>query len=128
MQRWEFGGGWFLGVERCTHWACCEAGGRGGDGRVVKGLITTVNVSSGGPLIKYLAAGPPSSIIAVQEHHGTLSRLSSLQNQAKDLGYHGVWSAAVPSDGGGTSNGVAILTKTHISVTAAPYFDQDIAP
>ncbi|CAK0847406.1 unnamed protein product, partial [Prorocentrum cordatum] len=60
MQRWEFGGGWFLGVERRRISAIMEFGVLRCRQRVV------------GPL--------------------------------------------------------AILTKTHISVTAAPYFDQDIVP
>ena len=85
-----------------------------------KGAVTTVNVTSHGPLMEYLAERKGRDIVMVQETYVVADRLPAMQAQALDCGFQGVWATAIPTTGAGSQGGVAILAPTHIQVTAPP--------
>ena len=78
-----------------------------------KGDIVTVNVSSHGCLFDYLPT-TVAKVLLVQENHLLPERIAQAQSRARDLGWHGHWAAAQPSDKSekGTVAGVAILART----------------
>ena len=59
-------------------------------------------------------------MLAVQEHKADEDRLADVQRRAADKGWSGVWSPAVVTDKGGTSGGLAVLTRGRAMVTAPP--------
>ena len=81
-----------------------------------KGKITTLNATSYGPLCEYLEECS-SKVVAVQEHHATREKLGEVQARALDLGWHGVWSPACPTEGG-SQGGVAVLAPSNITSLA----------
>ena len=86
-----------------------------------RGEIITLNVSSYGPLQKYLGTleKEPAQIVMVQEHHALNYKLGEVQAAARDEGWHGVWLPA-QATAGGTSAGVAVLSRHGVTITQAP--------
>ncbi|CAK0840691.1 unnamed protein product [Prorocentrum cordatum] len=87
----------------------------------LKGLITTVNATSYGPLFDFLATYR-GTILLAQELRITDSRLGEFQARALDAGWHGLWAPSPSTGDSATSNfgGVAVLVPTYIMVTAPP--------
>ena len=89
--------------------------------------ITTVNVSSGGPLVDFLPTCS-SLCIAVQEHHAKAEgdALAKLQNKVRAAGYHGIWEPALPGQGVGSRGGVAVLAPLRVVITKPPGLDSHV--
>ena len=69
------------------------------------------------------------AVLAVQEHRGNGAKLGKLKKRARDFRFCGARGPATETGNkDGTSGGVAVLTRTHVSVTTAPYFDAAVAP
>ena len=63
--------------------------------------------------------------VAAQEHHVDERGLLGPQREARDRGWHGLWSGATPSPSSdsGTQGGAAILAPTCVDMTAPPRRD-----
>ena len=83
----------------------------------VKGRVTTLNVTSFGPLEGYLEECSGQEIILVQETHVVEDRMAAMQAKAADSGYHGMWGPALPT-AGGSQGGVAVLVPTTARITS----------
>ncbi|CAK0850816.1 unnamed protein product [Prorocentrum cordatum] len=87
----------------------------------VRGYFPTVNATSHGPLCDYLGGKPGHAVLGVQERHATTDNFDRVQSRLHDLGYHGMWAPAIATGkGNGTSAGVAVSAKSHISLTCPP--------
>eukprot|EP00959_Pyramimonas_sp_CCMP1952_P314401 6581756-Pyramimonas_sp.AAC.1 len=80
----------------------------------IKGIVTTVNVTGSGTLVRYLDKQPPGKIIAAQEHRAVGDRLQSLRKEALDVGYRGIWAEALTTEDGGTSGGACVITTSDV--------------
>ena len=63
---------------------------------IVKGSITTINVTSHGCLFDYLPTAT-AQVLIVQEHHLVEEKLQQARGRARDMGWHGHWAPRFPA-------------------------------
>ena len=85
--------------------------------------IVTVNANSHGTLMRYLNTSE-ADVIFAQETHAMYCKLPEVQADALDMGWRGQWLAAEPTPDGGSEGGVAVLTRTNIQCTQAPFLQR----
>eukprot|EP00959_Pyramimonas_sp_CCMP1952_P366998 7686713-Pyramimonas_sp.AAC.1 len=76
--------------------------------------VATTNTTSYGPLATMLetehsSLSDGSIVVIAKGHHRVPEQLQYFQVRVTAAGYHGVWAAATPSEGGGAQGGVAAL-------------------
>ena len=86
--------------------------------------LITMNVTSWGPYLKALhdltrEDGENNRLLAVQELHADYEKLAEIQMKTDELGYHGIWSAALAvEEGSGTRGGAAVVAPKHLQLTS----------
>ena len=85
-----------------------------------KGVVASLNTTSHGPLLAYLADSQGLEVVLAQETHVVPSRLGSIQGQAQDAGFKCMWAPAIPTAGAGSQGWVAVLVPSHGQVTGPP--------
>ena len=85
-----------------------------------RGVVTSLNATSHGPLLAYLAERRGVELVLAQETHVVPSKLASVQTQAQDAGYKGIWAPAIPTVGSGSQGGVAVLAPSHVQLIGPP--------
>ena len=85
--------------------------------------LITVNVTSWGPFLKMLGditdEGENHRLLAVQDLHADVTKLAEIQLKTDEMGYHGIWSAALAGEeGSGTRGGVAVVAPKHLRLTS----------
>ena len=91
----------------------------------VHGRIITANVSDAKQMVDYLAVAD-ATVLAVQEHRTGADQLADVQARARDKGWSGAWIPGVATEAGGTSGGLAILTRGKAMITVPPGKDSHV--